>query len=542
MMNLLLVDDQTSVLEGMLNGVDFESLGYTKVYTAVNAADAIKICEENSIMVLVTDIEMPGQSGIELNEYLSHRFPSIIRIVMTSHSKISYAQSSLRLGCFDFIMQPSPYEAIAQILKRATEAWNLNFNNRRLIEYGALFKSNSNEFLAKAVENLYVGTNDEVEESMELLNKAGYSFTMDSLIHLFWVDVHTYTRKEPDYPSQRYLIRTLNDFVPILVDTDSQNYFIVMTPFRMFSIFIIDSNRNLLSVEKERINKFFLSLQQKFGNESLTLYFSNSVKYRNILEEIHCANKCIGNNVSGKPGIFNTSAAKSPDVPTDASKSINYKYWDSMLRSGQYSMLKNDIQLHLDRNILDKPNSLELLRRTHQHIVNLFLIYFYENNIEVSSIFSKDFTYQDCMDSFSNINAVMQTVDFLIGVSKNSKKAERTEDDYVSRVKNYITNHYNSELSVKEIANSVHLNPEYLTRIFKKETGIPLKDYIIECRISTAKDLLVNSSLSVSTIASEVGYHNFSYFAYLFKKLEQVTPREYRNRFGTQSSQERLQD
>ena len=65
MMNLLLVDDQTSVLEGMLNGVDFESLGYTKVYTAVNAADAIKICEENSIMVLVTDIEMPGQSGIE---------------------------------------------------------------------------------------------------------------------------------------------------------------------------------------------------------------------------------------------------------------------------------------------------------------------------------------------------------------------------------------------------------------------------------------------------------------------------------------------
>ena len=68
-------------------------------------------------------------------------------------------------------------------------------------------------------------------------------------------------------------------------------------------------------------------------------------------------------------------------------------------------------RLHLDRNILDKPNSLELLRRTHQHSVNLFLIYFYENNIEVSSIFSKYFTYQDCMDSFSNINAVMQTVD-----------------------------------------------------------------------------------------------------------------------------------
>ena len=64
------------------------------------------------------------------------------------------------------------------------------------------------------------------------------------------------------------------------------------------------------------------------------------------------------------------------------------------------------------------------------------------------------------------------------------------------------------------------------------------KDYIIECRISTAKDLLANSSLPVSMIASEVGYHNFSYFAFLFKKLEQVTPREYRNQFSEQPNRE----
>ena len=88
MMNLLLVDDQTSVLEGLLHGIDFESLGYSRVFTASNASDAIKICEENNINVLVTDIEMPGQSGIELNEYLQQHFPSIIRIVMTSHVKI----------------------------------------------------------------------------------------------------------------------------------------------------------------------------------------------------------------------------------------------------------------------------------------------------------------------------------------------------------------------------------------------------------------------------------------------------------------------
>ncbi len=537
-MNLLLVDDQTSVLQGLLHGIDFEAIGYSGVLTASNAADAIKICEENTVNVLVTDIEMPGQSGIELIEYVQQRFPGIIRIVMTSHAKFLYAQSSLRLGCFDFIVQPSPYEAVAQTLKRAAEAWNLNFNNRRMMEYGALFKCNPNEFLAKAINNLYVGTADEIEESMELLNRAGYSFTMDSLVRLFWVDVHAYTRKEPGYPSQRYLMRTINDSVPVLFNTDSLSHFIVMTPFRMFSIFIIDNNSGTLPLEEEGIDEFYVSLQKKLETEDITLYFSDPVEYKNILREIHCANMCIGNNVSGKAGIFNTSAASGEGALTSADTSVNQKYWDSLLRTGSFLMLKKEIRAHLNRNIPDKPNSLQLLKKTHQQIVNLFLIYFYKNNVEISSIFSKDFTFQDCMDSFSTIDAVMKTVDYLTGAMQNIQKKEEHGEDHVSRAKGYILDHYNSELSIKEIADFVHLNPEYLTRLFKKESGTTLKDYIIECRISKAKDLLANSSLSVSMIASEVGYHNFSYFAYLFKKLEKVTPREYRNRFAEQAFRE----
>lgn len=532
MMNLLLVDDQKSVLQGLLHGIDFEALGYSRVFTALNAADAIKVCEENAINVLVTDIEMPGLSGIELIEYLQQHFPTVIRIVMTSHAKFFYAQSSLRLGCFDYIVQPAPYEAIAQTLRRAVEAWNLNFNNRRMMEYGTLFKCNPNEFLAKAINNLYVGTADEIEESMELLNKAGYSFTMDSLVHLFWVDIHAYTNKEPGYPSQRYLMKTINDSIPVLFNTDSLSHFIVMTPFRMFSIFIIDNNNKTQPLDEERIDEFFHTLQKKLETESITLYFSDPVEYKNILQEIHYANACIGNNVSSRSGIFNTSTANASDPPANADTSANQKYWDSLLRTGSFPMLKKEIQLYLNRNVLDKPNSLQLLKKTHQQIINLFLIYFYKNNVEVSSIFSKDFTFQDCMDSFSTIDAVMKTVDFLTNAMKESQKTEDTEKDYVSRAKSYVIDHYNSELSIKEIADFVHLNPEYLTRLFKKEIGTTLKDYIIECRISKAKDLLANSSLSISMIASDVGYHNFSYFAYLFKKLEQVTPREYRNKFA----------
>ena len=64
-MNLLLVDDQISVLDGLLHGIDYDSLGYSHVFSATNACDAIAICEKEDIHVLVTDIEMPGKSGLE---------------------------------------------------------------------------------------------------------------------------------------------------------------------------------------------------------------------------------------------------------------------------------------------------------------------------------------------------------------------------------------------------------------------------------------------------------------------------------------------
>ena len=80
-----------------------------------------------------------------------------------------------------------------------------------------------------------------------------------------------------------------------------------MTPFRMFSIFIIDNNSKVRPIEADRIHDFFLSLQEKLNTENITLYFSNPVKYKNILTEIRCANRNIGNNVSGKSG---------PPIPT----------------------------------------------------------------------------------------------------------------------------------------------------------------------------------------------------------------------------------
>lgn len=74
-MNLLIVDDQISVLDGILKGVDFASLKIENVYTATNVSDAKDIIKSNDIQILLSDIEMPGENGLSLNRWIAENYP-----------------------------------------------------------------------------------------------------------------------------------------------------------------------------------------------------------------------------------------------------------------------------------------------------------------------------------------------------------------------------------------------------------------------------------------------------------------------------------
>ena len=99
---------------------------------------------------------------------------------------------------------------------------------------------------------------------------------------------------------------------------------------------------------------------------------------------------------------------------------------------------------------------------------------------------------------------------------------------YHSLAKKYITNNVSLNLSVKDVADYVHLSPEYFTKLFKKEVGQNIKSYILQVKVEIAKDLLGNPNIPISMVALDLGYSNFSHFTQVFKKLEGITPTDYR--------------
>ena len=104
---------------------------------------------------------------------------------------------------------------------------------------------------------------------------------------------------------------------------------------------------------------------------------------------------------------------------------------------------------------------------------------------------------------------------------------------YTEQCRDYVRKHYREKIYLQDIADSLGISSSYLSRLFKKETGQCLQDFINEERVYRASNLLQFSDLSLSEIAQYVHFPSQSYFGSIFKKLKGMTPKEYRDRFKT---------
>lgn len=114
-------------------------------------------------------------------------------------------------------------------------------------------------------------------------------------------------------------------------------------------------------------------------------------------------------------------------------------------------------------------------------------------------------------------------------VKREDNKQPRDVTLNVEKIIDYIdTNYFDVNLNISQIARHFGLHPDYITRIFKKDKGILISDYINETRIKKAKNYLRSTNMKISEIAVAVGIENLQTFNRIFKKNVGITPGNYR--------------
>ncbi|MGG4468378.1 response regulator [Paenibacillus alvei] len=105
---------------------------------------------------------------------------------------------------------------------------------------------------------------------------------------------------------------------------------------------------------------------------------------------------------------------------------------------------------------------------------------------------------------------------------------ENTAKEPVREAVRYIDKNLKTELSLKLVAEHVHLNPSYLSVLFKEQMKVTFSEYITRRRIEHAKEILIATNQPITDIVEECGYKTSKYFIKIFRELEGVTPSMYR--------------
>lgn len=147
----------------------------------------------------------------------------------------------------------------------------------------------------------------------------------------------------------------------------------------------------------------------------------------------------------------------------------------------------------------------------------------------VKSYILKSAKYNELIRVFTRIHTELDAAQYGNNLPEKSEPDSSFDNKVIETIKKYIKEHY-ADVTLEDLTNQVHMNPQYISRFFKKVTGQNFSDYLIEVRMQKAAQLLQDIQYKTYEVSDLVGYSNSVNFTRTFKRYYGMSPREYRGR------------
>lgn len=523
-MNILLVDDQPDVISGVLVGVRWDLLDIDEKYTATDIFSAQKIIQEHSVDLMLCDIEMPLGSGLELYQWVLEQKYRIKCIFLTAHADFSYMQSAIQMNGFDYLLLPASYDQIEASIRKAIDQIKVERVIRNYYEYGIALKKKETTTTENILRN-YLLRCEDGKTLQEYFRAISLPLTSQVLCNCALLQVISWGGDSPWKPHLfQYAIN--NVFREMLSEPSCRVHAVALSS-EIYFLMVFPGTQATEQALWKSMEEFAELCPQHLGC-SLACYMGKSVQFPMLPDMLEQLQKLAGRNVSRKGGVYPWAQIQEPARDYVAP---DFGRWDILEKSGLYDALRQEMQAYMDRGAAANGFSPEILRQLHQDVVYWFIHALGRHGGKASDVFDQrtdsEYNYEAMMSSYQTVERMRVFLEFLCSFLKSSESVEPSSN-HMERIEAYIRKNIQKNITRKELADAVYLNPEYLSRLFKKEKGCTLSEYITTEKMFLAKSLLETTNFSVSMIASKVGYGNFSHFAQCFKKEFGVSPSDIR--------------
>lgn len=533
MFKLLIVDDEMFAVEGIEIGVDWHNLDFTEIHKAYNAEQARQVMLSTTIDIIICDIEMPDGNGIELMEWVKERFPAIEAIFLTCHADFKYAQRAIQLGSFEYLLKPVEFERLRQTVKNALEKLIDERNTKQLneayLQYFDLWEAKKPVLFERFWQDLFwqriIPTKDHIMNAL-VSNMMPLSF--NSKVLLIMISIEQWGKKlnTRDEEIMEYALRNAAEEMilaklPGQVLQDRNGVHFVL-------LYVDESHKSSLTFEQIKKNSMlYIEACSSYLFCSLSCYIGEWVPLNTVWQSYNMLLQMEHNNVTLSKSVF---FSKEQQKDLEALQLPALFEWSEFMELGkmdELDRLANDMFGLLRKEAKVKSETLNALY--HSLLQTIYYV-LHKRGISVQVIFAGG----EALDQTSATKSLDQLQDWTKRifrmVTEHLITIERGST-VVDKVKSYIADHIFDEISRDELAVCVHINSSYLSRLFKKEAGISLTDFISQERMKKAKDLLIHSDEMISNIAKAFHYTNFSHFSKMFRKYYGMNPQDYRKQY-----------
>lgn len=524
-MNILIVDDQPHVIEGIYHGVEWSKIGIDQVYTALSAQEARNIICEHDIDLLLSDIEMPEESGLDLLRWVREQNNPLKCIFLTAHADFDYAKTAVSLGGFDYILQPARYSDIEKVLLKAICEIDREKEQQKYSVYGKMFLEERNKLVEHVVFYWFTSPDEKIsmEQNREELKRIGIEIKEDQLLISICVQIFDWIKEFWEKDMVQYV---LNNILEELFCSYDKKILVCYVPKGKYYILLYGGEKIPTEDLREKLQQFS-TVTTQFFSWIAAMYVGESL-FADIPDTLLRLKQMDENNIARQQGVFymeNQTGRRS----SQNTKEPDYKAWEHLFVQGYGRRVDEEAGTYLDMISLVYADAATVLMRFYEHFIKVVHLAEAKVGLSLESEITEEHS-ELWFHAYESVDSMKRLVRLVsISFSKEDKDTNQTKRQ-IEKVKEYIYQNLDQDLRRDEIAMEIFMNPNYLSSKFKKEEGISLKGFIIQEKMKMAQRLLRSSELPVSIVALKVGYSNFSHFSQAYRKQFGISPTDERGK------------
>lgn len=487
MLKVMLIDDEQNILTGLCYLIDWNSQEFEICGTFSNPAKALEQAPKLRPDLIITDIEMPGTSGLDLIATLREELPKSLFVILSAYEDFRYAKRAVELGAFRYLLKPLAAEELTGLLLDVKKHF-------------AVKKSVSMELAT--FRNFVV--REVVLSGMELCHAAAIPYYKELL---------------EDTKLQLVLVNAMFSNAAAVSNVEMmaklQNLYL---PHSIFSagdtiVMLLDADRAVTAAEARiALTPWMVEVSELFAG----------------LGEAHAHYAQLAKNMQAKlfwEGLQPRTVTV-PELPDEETVAL--------LRKAVWFCDTTALESTFE-HLLERISSIAGCV-SKQDVAHIYDELFKIAGTMLQNVSAYNLAHQsvgirlfDCATLSRMHDCALQEFRGILDDIRSSTNDSSL--NLIRQAKAHIVEHYmEADYRLTDIADTLFVNYSYLSNLFKQETGDTLSNYLLKQRMKRAKELLCDPILTVAEVSQRVGYHNVKTFYSTFKKYYDESPRSYQQR------------